>query len=183
MDRPPVSAITWACGDGGVNAVTWIRHPPGAYEINGVTVQLTTLFPQLAYFVPWDKPAQPGTHSVSVLRVLSALAKQPLPREDSPKIHETVRSIARHAKIRPESFRRIALRRPETASHEIAAARQQRRAARPLGTGCEGTGASSITPASMNTGRYGSRALLAATSPSSVNGHSVLPGCEVRGDA
>ncbi|MET8538645.1 hypothetical protein ABZV67_45075 [Streptomyces sp. NPDC005065] len=132
-DQPPVSAITWACVDDGVNAFTWIRQPPGAYEINGVTVQLTALFPHLAYFVPWDQPADAGTHSVSILRALSALAKQPLTREDSPKIHQSVRSIARSAKIRPESFRRIALRRPETAAHELSAARAAAEGRNPAG--------------------------------------------------
>lgn len=122
-DQPPVTAITWACVDDGVNAFTWIRTPAGAYDVNGVTVQVTALFPQLAYFVPWDKPAHAGTHSVSLLRTLSALSRQPLTREDSPKIHESVRAIARNAKVRPESFRRIALRRPEAAAHELAAAR------------------------------------------------------------
>ncbi|MFD9635591.1 hypothetical protein [Streptomyces violascens] len=122
-DQPPVTAITWACVDDGVNAFTWIRTPSGAYDVNGVTVQVTALFPQLAYFMPWDSPAHAGTHSVSLLRALSALAKQPLTREDSPKIHQSVRSIARNAKIRPESFRRIALRRPEAAAHELAAVR------------------------------------------------------------
>ncbi|MEV7839113.1 hypothetical protein [Streptomyces albidoflavus] len=122
-DQPPVSAITWACADGGMNAFTWIRQPPGAYEINGVTVQLAPLFPHLAYFVPWDKPADAGRHSVSMLRALSALAKQPLTHEDSPTIHQSVRAIARSARIRQESFRRIALRRPEAAAHELSAAR------------------------------------------------------------
>ncbi|MFI6688448.1 hypothetical protein [Streptomyces sp. NPDC050485] len=122
-DQPSVSAITWACVDDGVNAFTWIRYPSGTYDVNGVTVQLTGLFPHLAYFVPWDAPAEAGTHSVSILRALSALAEQPLTREDSPKIHQSVRAIARNAKIRPESFRRIALRRPETAAHELAAVR------------------------------------------------------------
>lgn len=122
-DQPPVSAITWACVDDGVTALTWIRQPPGTYEINGVTVQLTALFPHLAYLVPWDSPAQAGVHSVSMLRALSALAKQPLTHEDSPKIHQSVRAIARSAKIRPESFRRITLRRPEAAAHELSAAR------------------------------------------------------------
>ncbi|WP_275466331.1 hypothetical protein [Streptomyces noursei] len=122
-DQPPVTAITWACVDDGVNAFTWIRTPAGAYDVNGVTVQVTALFPQLAYFVPWDKPAHAGTHSVSLLRTLSALSRQPLTREDSPKIHQSVRANARNAKVRPESFRRIALRRPEAATHELAAAR------------------------------------------------------------
>lgn len=122
-DQPPVSAITWASCDNGINAFTWIRQPPGAYEINGVTVQLTALYPHLAYIVPWDAPADAGTHGVSMLRALSALARQPLTREDSPKIHQSVRAVARSAKIRQESFRRIALRRPEAAAHELSAAR------------------------------------------------------------
>ncbi|MBT1189808.1 hypothetical protein HET69_38980 [Streptomyces sp. CJ_13] len=121
-DKPMVSAITWACVDDGVTTLTWTRQPPGAYEINGVTVQLPALYPHSAYLVPWDVPTQAGIHSVSLLRALSALAKQPLTREDSPKIHQSVRTVARSAKIRPESFRRIALRRPETAAHELAAA-------------------------------------------------------------
>lgn len=132
-DQPPVTAITWACVDDGVNAFTWIRTPSGAYDVNGVTVQVTALFPQLAYFVPWDKPAHAGTHSVSILRALSALAKQPLTREDSPKIHQSVRAIARNAKIRPESFRRIALRRPEVAAHELFAARADAEGRTPAG--------------------------------------------------
>ncbi|MET7622373.1 hypothetical protein [Streptomyces sp. NPDC005408] len=132
-NQPRVSAITWACVDDGVSAITWIRHPAGAYYINGVTVQLTTLFPHLAYLVPWDKPAHAGIHSVSLLRALSALAKQPLTREDSPKIHQSVRAIARSAKIRPESFRRIALRRPEAAAHELSAARAAAEGRTPAG--------------------------------------------------
>ncbi|MET8977387.1 hypothetical protein ABZX85_17375 [Streptomyces sp. NPDC004539] len=132
-DLPPVTAITWACVDDGVNAFTWIRQPPGAYDINGITVQLTALFPHLGYFVPWDSPAHAGTHSISILRALSALARQPLTREDSPKIHQSVRAIARNANIRPESFRRIALRRPEIAAHEVAAARAAAEGRTPAG--------------------------------------------------
>lgn len=66
--------------------------------------------------LPNDQPAHAGKRSVSILRSLSALAKQPLTREDSPKIHQSVRASARQAKVRPESFRRIALRRPESAA-------------------------------------------------------------------
>ena len=56
------------------------------------------------------------------MRALSALAKQPMTLEDSPKIHQSVRGVARRARIRPEKFRRITLRRPEAAAHELAAA-------------------------------------------------------------
>ncbi|GAA3087029.1 hypothetical protein GCM10020000_87220 [Streptomyces olivoverticillatus] len=75
------------------------------------------------YHLLWDAPATRGLHNVSLLRSMSALSRQPLTREDSPKIHQSVRGIARRSGLRPEQFRRISLRRPEAAPFELAAAR------------------------------------------------------------
>ncbi|MFF3460522.1 hypothetical protein ACFYXH_40865 [Streptomyces sp. NPDC002730] len=119
----PISAITWFCADDGLSSLAWFRRPAAVYDMNAVKVALPGLHPSKPYDLLWDSPAAHGTHNISLLRALSALAKQPLTNEDTPKIHQSVRGIARRARIRPESFRRIALRRPETASYEVAAAR------------------------------------------------------------
>ncbi|MFJ8676797.1 hypothetical protein [Streptomyces sp. NPDC093589] len=132
-DELPISAITWACVDDGLSSIAYTLRSAGVYDVGGVRIPFPALHPSRPYDLLWDSPAERGMHNVSMLRALSALSKQPLAREDSPKIHQSVRGIARRSGIHPKQFRRISLRRPEIASFELAAARAVAEGCTPAG--------------------------------------------------
>lgn len=128
------AAISWESGEHVLAAVLWIPQRRGNGTINGVRFHTDGYIPAATMLMPWDNPEAPsGLHPISLLRSLSALSRQRLTREDSPKLHQSVRGLARSSGITQEQFRRIYLQRPEAAEHELAAAQAHAEGRTPAG--------------------------------------------------
>jgi hypothetical protein len=131
-----IAAISWgesvSTNDGRsfTSITAWHRETGIHRESTGVTIRYTGLRPQShSMGAPWIEPQHVGGPASPhrLLQALSALIRTPLVRDEITPSSKAARRDAERADLRDTAVRRIHLRRPEHAEHELEAARDARR--------------------------------------------------------
>jgi hypothetical protein len=159
------SALTWACRDECIMAISWQRAHGlyGHRDLGDVFYQ--GLMPKMLDVARWDMPHREGPGPIAALRAMTALSRQPLVITDRPRIGQAARGAARKAgwtRMRSDGYGFGPQSTDQPNSKRLATTINMGPRAV---TGSEGTGRTSSTPASASTVRSGSWGIHAATSP------------------